>query len=354
MRFTSYVSSGPLLATLTSGRYVEAALQAVALTCIIVLLPYSLPATIMTLGLVSVSEAYRTYHRRYVECLFSEFRAHVHVIHTSCQYLAALRPNWWFPILNWPWLYLVAVFLLLRQLFLDTEFSLQVLVQGMPLMWEIGRSLLSPNWELLPNAWHAMAQTLSIAVLGTIWGAVFALPISIFCAQNLRQQHPLSGLLYYTLRWVTSLVRATPTFLLGLIFVAGVGLGPFPGALAITLFSWAVLVKLFSETMEAVPMAPVEGLQSCGATWLQTILFAVLPQAAPGLMATFLYCLEINVHSATVLGLIGAQGVGLPIHEYLSSLAYENAAVFIYIVIAVTVLTDFSSGFVRGRMAIKS
>lgn len=352
MRPDSYFSSAPVLGSLSSGRYVEAALQAAALaSTTALLLPHSLPAALLTLALLSASEVYRAHHRRYVERRFSEFRAQTQEFQPSSQYLATLRPSWWLPVISWPWLYLVALLLLLRQLFLDTEFSPRALFQGMPLVWEIGRSLLSPNWALLPDAGHAMAQTLSIAALGTFWGAAFALPISLLCARNLRQQRSLSGLLYYLLRWMTSLFRATPTFLLGLIFVAGVGLGPFPGALAITLFSWAVLVKLFSETMEAVPMAPVEGVLSCGATWLQAILFAVLPQAVPGLMAVFLYCLEINVHSATVLGLIGAQGVGLPIHEYLSSLAYENAAVFIYVVIAVTVITDFSSGFVRARMS---
>lgn len=350
MKPDSSCSSIPVLGPLSSGRYVEAALQTTALAGIIaLLLPHSLPAALMTLIMLSASEIYRTRHRHYVERRFRELRATQEFQHSS-QYLAILRPSWWLPVVNWPWLYLVALHLLLRQLFLDAEFSSRALFQGMPLVWEIGRSLLSPNWALLPDAGRAMAQTLSIAVLGTFWGAVFALPISLLCARNLRQQRSLSGLLYYLLRWITSLVRATPIFLIGLIFVAGVGLGPFPGALAITLFSWAVLVKLFSEIMETVPMAPVEGVLSCGATWLQAILFAVLPQALPGLMAVFLYCLEINVHSATILGLIGAQGVGLPIHEYLSSLAYENAAVFIYVVIAVTVITDFSSGFVRARM----
>lgn len=208
-----------------------------------------------------------------------------------------------------------------------------------------------PNWSLLGAAISVYArQTIDIALLGTACGFLLAIPLSLLCSQNLMDRNALCTSVYFLCRLLMVILRSLPTFLLGLIFVALVGLGPFPGVLAVMFFSLGVMVKLFSETIESADMGPLEAVRTCGGSWLSVARFAVTPQVTPIILAQLLYCVEINIHSATVLGLIGAEGIGLPINEYLSSLAYDSAAVFIYVVIAMTIIIDYVSAFLRKRI----
>lgn len=261
------------------------------------------------------------------------------------------RPAWWLPVLNWPWLTISSVGFAVSLLACSTEVSMEGIIQGLPVATELVQGLLQPNWSLLSDAVFIYArQTLEVALLGTGLGFLLALPISFFCAQNLMGGNILARLVYLFCRAVMVVVRALPTFMLGLIFVALVGLGPFPGVLAITLFSFGVMVKLFSETIETIDYGAVEAVKASGGHWYNAVAFAVAPQALPGILAQLLYCMEINVHSATVLGLIGAEGIGLPIHEYLSALAYDSAATFILVTILMTIVIDYASAFLRKRV----
>lgn len=261
------------------------------------------------------------------------------------------RPAWWLPVLNWPWLLIGFIGLMALVLGRSTQFSLANIIQGLPVASEFVRGLLHPDLALLHEAVFVYArQTLEVALLGTALGFVLALPVSFFCAQNLMNESLLSKGMYLICRSLMVVLRSMPTFMLGLIFVALVGLGPFPGVLAITLFSFGVMVKLFSETIETIDNGAVEGVKACGGNWLNAVTFAVIPQALPGILAQLLYCMEINVHSASVLGLIGAEGIGLPIHEYLSALAYDSASTFILVTIVMTVVIDYASAFLRRKI----
>lgn len=261
-----------------------------------------------------------------------------------------LKPRWWVSVFNWPWLYIVVAAMLVAYLSRETELSWTQIVMGAPGAMELAKDFFSPDWSLLPNALGYAMQTIAIAVLGTFYGILIAVPMSVFCAKNLMRATSSTHSVYYVARWGMAVMRATPTFLLGLIFVAWVGLGPFPGVLAITIFSGALMTKLLSEAIESVNPGPIEAATATGANLFHVILFSVFPQLPTVFIAISLYCLEINIHSATVLGLIGAQGIGMPIHEYLSSLAYSSASVYILVVIFITIGTDYASGLVRSRI----
>jgi len=263
--------------------------------------------------------------------------------------ITMLKPRWWVSVFNWPWLYILVAAMVVAYLSLETELSWTQIVMGAPFAMGLAKDFFSPDWSLLPNALGYAKQTIAIAVLGTFYGILIAVPMSVFCAKNLMSTSSTHSV-YYVARWGMAVMRATPTFLLGLIFVAWVGLGPFPGVLAITVFSGALMTKLLSEAIESVNPGPIEAATATGANLFHVILFSVFPQLPTVFIAISLYCLEINIHSATVLGLIGAQGIGMPIHEYLSSLAYSSASVYILVVIFITVGTDYASGLVRSRI----
>lgn len=265
--------------------------------------------------------------------------------------VVAKAPWWWMPVINWNWKVIIAVLATIHTLASSTQVNLIALVDGWPVVLELCSGLLNPEWSLLEEAIYVYArQTIEVALLGTAAGFLLALPISLFCAQNLMFGSLLGQSSYYICRSIMVIVRAIPTFLLGLIFVALVGLGPFPGVLAITVFSAGVMVKLFSEAIEAADNGIGEAIYACGGSWINMVAFGIFPQVMPVIVAQLLYCVEINVHSATVLGLIGAEGIGLPIHEYLSALSYNRAAVFIFITIVMTVAIDYSSAYVRKKI----
>lgn len=271
----------------------------------------------------------------------------------SASQLAAIArpPNWWIPIVNWNWMLILAVVALLHMLGARTEVNVFALSDGFPVVMEFVHGLLNPDWSLVESAVTVYArQTVDVALLGSAIGFVLALPISFLCAQNLMSGSRIGVGCYFVCRLIMVVVRAMPTFLLGLIFVALVGLGPFPGVLAITVFSMGVMVKLFSEAIEAAEPGIAEAIYASGGGWLNMVVFGILPQVTPAIIAQLLYCIEINVHSATVLGLIGAEGIGLPIHEYLSALAYDRAAVFIFITILMTIVIDYGSAYVRKKI----
>lgn len=260
-------------------------------------------------------------------------------------------PKWWIPALGYPVVYPLFAFLFVVLLSRETEVSISGFLSGLDTGMTLVKGIFSPKWELLPDAIFIYAkQTVEIALLGTMLGTLLALPISLCCAKNVMRGSFIAQVIYYFCRSIVALIRATPVFLIGLIFVAIVGLGPFPGVLAIAMFSLGINVKLFSEAIEGIDNGHIDAIYAVGANRWQVIMYAVIPQFIKPFIASTLYCMEINIHSATVLGLIGAQGIGLPIHEYVSTFAYREASVYIILVIVMTMVTDFGSGFLRSKM----
>lgn len=314
----------------------------------------SLAGAMALFFVIMASHIYRSVHERYwANVKKNVFNCNVEGQSQSPAELAALAkaPWWWVPVLNWNWLAIAAMAASIFALADSTQVSLSSLSDGWPVVVDFLDGLFNPQWSLLDEAVFTYArQTVEVALLGSVVGFVLALPISFVCAQNLMATGPIGRSCYFVCRSIMVILRAIPTFLLGLIFVALVGLGPFPGVLAITFFSMGVMVKLFSEAIESTDNNVAEAVYSCGGNWVNMVRFGILPQAIPAIIAQFLYCVEINIHSATVLGLIGAEGIGLPIHEYLSALAYDRASVFIIVTIAMTVIVDYSSAYIRKKI----
>lgn len=324
---------------------------------ILALLSYrylSLIGAITLFVFIMASHVYRSIHARYWWHIKQKvFNGRVEEKQKSPAELASLAksPWWWMPVLNWNWMAIAAVVASVLALADNTQVSFTSLSDGWPVVVDFMDGLFHPQWSLLDEAIFTYArQTVEVALLGSVVGFVLALPISFLCAQNLMATGPVGRGCYFICRSIMVVLRAIPTFLLGLIFVALVGLGPFPGVLAITFFSMGVMVKLFSEAIESTDNQVAEAVYACGGNWVNMVAFGILPQAIPAIIAQFLYCVEINIHSATVLGLIGAEGIGLPIHEYLSALAYDRASVFILVTIVMTVVVDYSSAYIRKKI----
>jgi phosphonate transport system permease protein len=197
---------------------------------------------------------------------------------------------------------------------------------------------------------HYILQTLEIAVVGTVVGTLIAVPASFLAARNLMRRNPLGTAIYFVVRTLMSVIRSIPTLFWGLLFVTVVSLGPFPGVLAVGIFSFGLMSKLFSEAIEAIDPGQVEAMTATGANPVQVIVHGVLPQVTPYMIAHLLYTFEVNVHSATVLGIVGAGGIGFLLIQYIESFNYSATAMILVVVVAVTMIVDYSSAAIRRRI----
>ncbi len=241
----------------------------------------------------------------------------------------------------------------------ETEFAPGLLVNGIHNMGRVLAGFQHPDWSLVrPGGFgfpegllpHYALQTLATAVLGTFLGAIVAIPLSFVAAANLMRRNPLGSAVYFVVRTLMSMIRAIPTIFWGLLFVTSVGLGPFPGVLAVMIFSIGLLSKLFSEAIEAIDPGQVEALTATGANPIQVLANGVAPQVLPYLVAHLLYTFEVNVHSATILGLIGAGGIGFLFSQYIEQLLYPQEAMVLIVVVLMTMVIDYSSAAIRRRI----
>ncbi len=204
---------------------------------------------------------------------------------------------------------------------------------------------LSPDfssWRLFVDA---MILTLQIALWGTALAIVIAIPLGLLAARNVTPwwiQQPVRRLL--------DLMRAVPDLVVGYVFIVAVGLGPFAGVMALAINTGGVLAKLFSEAVESIDPQPVEGVRATGAAPLHEVIWGILPQVAPLWTSYALYRFESNARSATVLGLIGAGGIGQLLFDSLNNYSYgQTAAIIIVIVVAVSII-DLLSQAMRSRL----
>jgi phosphonate transport system permease protein len=212
-------------------------------------------------------------------------------------------------------------------------------------MAEYASEFFPPNFSQWRYYVEEMVITLQIAVWGTALAVVSAVPLSLLASSNITPWW-----VHQPVRRVLDAFRAINEMVFAMLFVVAVGLGPFAGVLALWIHTTGILAKLFSEAVEAIDPQPVEGIRSTGASALHEIVYGVIPQVIPLWVSFTLYRLESNVRSASVVGMVGAGGIGVVLWEIIRSFQYaETAAVMIIIVLSVS-LIDVLSAQVRKLM----
>lgn len=226
-----------------------------------------------------------------------------------------------------------------------TEVSARRIVEGIPFMLDFMRRMVPPDLSVLGQAVAGAIQTLEVAVVGTVAAAILALPLGFAAARN---ASPPS--LFYAMRSALNVLRAVDTLVYALFFVAAVGLGPFPGVLAVVVYTATVLAKLYSEAIEGIDPGPVEAVRAAGASRLQVLRWGVVPQLAPQFLSFALYRFETNIRAAAILGFVGAGGIGFYIQTYLRMLNYPAASAVLLVLIALVMAVDFASSRLRARL----
>src|SRR5919199_1312934 len=210
--------------------------------------------------------------------------------------------------------------------------------------------------KTLQTTAKGVLETFQMSFLGALIGAVIAFPLAALATAEAptagasRDERLLRAVPYHLSRLVLNVFRSVPDILWALVFVVALGLGPFPGTLALAVHSAGVLGKLYSETLEAVPTRPVEALAATGANSFQAFLFWRLPQAMSGFTSLTLYQWECNIRSATILGFVGAGGIGQQILISMNLFDYPKVATLVGATIIVVLLVDRFSAAVRRRL----
>jgi phosphonate transport system permease protein len=220
--------------------------------------------------------------------------------------------------------------------------NLSQLVTNSDQIQNFARELLRPDFSEWRLFIAKMWETIQIALWGTFLAVLFGIPLGLAAARNMAPAWVVTPV-----RWLMNLLRSVPDLVIGLLFVTAVGLGPLAGVLAITLNTAGVLAKLFSEAVESIDKGPVEGVRATGANALEEILYGVIPQVLPLWISYALYRFESNVRSASVVGMVGAGGIGVILHEVIRGFDYAETAAVLLIIIASVTLIDVVSARVR-------
>jgi len=226
-------------------------------------------------------------------------------------------------------------------------FSPQRMLAGLHQLGWITMMMIPPDpGSSLPLYLKALGETLSIALLGTTLAATLALPFSLLAARNIVP----SSLVRFPMRRGFDTIRGIDTLIWALVWINVVGLGPFAGVLAIAVSDFGAFGKLFSEAIEAADRKQVEGIRASGGSALHEIRFGLLPQVAPVIAGQVLYFIESNTRSATIIGIVGAGGIGLQLAEQIRVLEWQKVSFLILMILVAVAAIDWISE--RLRLAI--
>lgn len=213
-------------------------------------------------------------------------------------------------------------------------------------LWDFASGAFPPNLERWPNLAEAMWETLEIALIGTVIGVILSVPAALLAAQNTTPLPMLSALM----RFVLTTLRSVPDLVWALIFVMAVGLGPLAGILAIAVDVLGFAGRFFAERIEEVERGPIDALRSTGASGFAVVVGAVLPASFASFTATSLYCLEKSIRGATILGMVGAGGIGMELTPAFTLRQWDTAMTIIILILVVVLAAEQLSSMVRRRM----
>lgn len=240
----------------------------------------------------------------------------------------------------------IIVLALLIWSYLRTDASIADLFTNRDQMASIFIEMFPPDWAYFMDIIDPMLETIRMAVIGTTFGAIIAIPIILLCANNVNRIPWIS----YPARFVLNLIRTVPELLLAAVFVAIFGLGMIPGIFALTIFSVGIIAKLTYESIEGIDKGPMEAMTAVGANKIQWITFSIIPQAAAYFVSYVLYTFEVNIRAAAILGLVGAGGIGLLFDSNLGFFNYPRVNTLVFATLVVVLIIDFVSNKLREKL----
>ena len=265
------------------------------------------------------------------------------IINNNKNYEKLIKPQW-----TWK-TYLSIIILLLSLVLISEDLEInyvELFTNSSGYFADILGRMLPPDFSNFSKLMVAMLETIEIAFLGTFLAIVLSIPIGLFSARNLAPNF----IVFQIARIITIFFRAIPEFIIAMILVIAIGFGAIPGVLALGLHTMGFLAKFYAEDIEHINKGPVEALTSSGATKGQIISFAVIPQIIPSFVANNLYILDRNVRMATMLGIVGAGGIGYELQSSFRMFEYQKVSAIIIIIFVTIFIIDNISTYIRSKI----
>lgn len=225
--------------------------------------------------------------------------------------------------------------------------NMTALWSGLPMLGSWALRMIPPDVSELPTLFQRTVETVGMGIAGTVFAAVLAVPLTLL---GTRQLH-LGEFLYQVSRFLMNCSRGIDSFIFAILFVAAVGLGPFAGVIGIALHSCGSIAKLWSEAIDTLDRRPSVSLQVMGISKPAVWRFAIFPAAMPSMLSTLLYVFEANVRSSTVLGLVGAGGIGQELKNSVDLLLFGRLGTILILILVTVMLIDWISDICRRRLA---
>ncbi len=242
------------------------------------------------------------------------------------------------------WMIILALVLLWGAV--DIGLKPWIFIKGIPNIVHLLAEMFPPDFRELPRYLASMVKTIQIGLVGTALAIILSIFLGVLAARNITP----AWFFYVVSRGILDFNRSISDIVLVLIFIIAVGFGPFSGVMALALSSSGLLGKLYADTIEAIDIKSVEAIQATGASRIQTILFAVIPQVLPTSIANTLFIADRNIRMAVVLGVVGAGGIGHDLMVHMRLFHYPQAAAMILIIFITIWLLGFLSDSLRKKI----
>jgi phosphonate transport system permease protein len=255
-----------------------------------------------------------------------------------------LRPQW-----GWRALTGIAAFVAIYgAIMVDLEVDpAQLISDSFAYFSDVLGRMLPPDFSNFGQLMLSMLETVEIAMLGTLLAILLSIPIGLFSARNISPNYPL----YLVARTITVFFRAIPEFIMAMILVIAIGFGAMPGVIALGFHTMGFLAKFYAEAIEHINEGPMQALDSMGASRRQVLAFAVAPQIMPSFMGNNLYILDRNIRMATMLGIVGAGGIGYELQSAFRMFEYERVSAIIIVIFVTIFAIDMISSYIRSKVA---
>lgn len=227
-----------------------------------------------------------------------------------------------------------------------TGFDFNIVMSRGKEFFVILKNMFPPDFSFAKNVLPPLIETIKMSLLGSMIGSFIAIPFAIISSVNINKSKITLGIV----RVILSITRTLPTLIIALIATYIFGLGTFAGTIAITIFTFGIVVKMLYEKIETVDMGAFEAMEAAGATKLQAFMGAIMPQILPTYFSTCLYSLEINVRYAAILGYVGAGGIGLILNEKIGWREYDKVGMILLMLFITVVIIENLSKYARERL----
>ena len=228
-----------------------------------------------------------------------------------------------------------------------TNFNLHTVVSRIYQMWAILGKIFHPKWSFFPKVTGPLLDTIKMSILGSITGCLLALPFGILASSNIIRNNVIVSVV----RFILGLIRTLPTLIIANICALIFSLGTFSGTVAIAVFTFGVVAKMLFESIETIDMHAFEAMEALGADKFRAFWSACIPQILPTYLSHCIYSFEMNIRAASILGSVGAGGLGILINERVGWRDYNGLGMVLLTLFVVVVIIDFSSEYLREKLA---